>query len=263
MPSAPSKGLPPGYDVPLWAPSSSSGWTGPRVVLPPKAGVPVGPPRVVLPSAARVVLPPKAVKLEPMQPLHPPPHFAAEVGAEVEQIAESDSDDEICYDSSGRLMVDKGAGRSSLAPTTTTTTTTPTTTSKPTSKQDRLCTSIVDQLVTPIVNPSWSLDEHDEDGEFDYYKKFNDWDEEHLKPKLEPKVEPKEEAEEGAESEELYAMQSPKSKAPPPHRIKAELNEAPARFAKRLKAVKTENEDEDEASASASCAAAVVGAFFA
>ena len=61
-------------------------------------------------------------------------------------------------------------------------------------------------------------------------------------------IEPKEEEEE-SEEEPIFAMQSPKSKAPPPHRIKAELDEPPDRYAKRLKAVKPENSDSDEASA--------------
>ena len=95
-------------------------------------------------------------------------------------------------------------------------------------------------------------------------EEFDDFFEQVLVPqvKVEPKVETKVEIK-MEEDSELFAMMSPRVKAPPPHRIKAELNEAPARYAKRLKAVKTENEDEDEASASASCAAAVVKTFFA
>ena len=243
MPSAPSKGLPPGYDVPLWAPSSSSGWTGPRVVLPPKAGVPVAPPRVVLPSEARVVLPPKAAALVPTQPLLPPPHL-------VTQISESDSDD-VCYDSSGRLMVDKGAGRSSLAPSKST----------PTSKRDRTVNDIVDALVTPMVDPTWSLARPKvEDSPPTQFAEFDDFYEQELAPPPEVKVEPKVETKVEIKMEEdskLFAMMSPRVKAPPPHRIKAEVNEAPARFAKRLRAVKEEVQDEDGASASASSAAAV------
>ena len=190
MPSAPSKGLPPGYG-PQWA--------GPRVVLPrqlPQV------PRVVLPSQARVVPPPGTPPAFPPPPGTPP------------------------SSSSGGV---------------------------PTSKLWRTVNDIVDELVPPT-GAADELEAAEETARG--LEEFDDFFEQVLAPqvKVEPKVEAKEE--EWASLNPIVFM-APSAKPAPPVRIKAELNEAPAKFAKRLRAVKEEVAEEAASSSSSHMATAV------
>ena len=234
MPSAPSKGLPPGYG-PQWA--------GPRVVLPrqlPQV------PRVVLPSQARVVPPPGTPPAFPPPPGTPP------------------------SSSSGGV---------------------------PTSKLWRTVNDIVDELVPPTgaadeleaaEETARGLEEFD-----DFFEEVlmppvkveptvlgvlgvsqpsrqialgrGDALGQRNRDRLrdvgfietivtEPKLEAKEE--EWASLNPIVFM-APSAKPAPPVRIKSELNEAPAKFAKRLRAVKEEVAEEAASSSSSHMATAV------
>ena len=251
MPSAPSKGMPPGYAVPDWAPR---GWTGPVVVPPPV---------VVLPSAARVVLPserpkapivppwrrPKAApatpplpveELVPPQPAFPPPQPRG-----VETVTSDSDSSESVYDSAGRKMVNKGAGRSRAE----------LRAAKPSSKVDRITDDIVDALVGP-----------------QHFEEFDDFFEDVLDPrvKVEPKFEPivapsskapsfcikaehskKEEdsdeepvaKKEEDSDEEPVGIMAPRAKAAPPAWVvKAEWGEPPPSYAKRLRTTELQGE---------------------